>query len=276
PALTDASLRRFLLGELSEQEREQLETRLLTDEVFNARLIDAEEMLIDDYLHNALPAADQGRFIAQYRTTAVQRRRLRIAESVRDYALARGIQSSTTTQSKAKAGWFGKPKSKSPYLLPISAVLVLVLVLSGIWIIRRVQAPSIRREHFERELTALNAGDRNEISPRQMQLVTLPPVSLRSVQAGADVSISGDVRVFELHLIWGRPEHPVSYLANLKKIGGSESFNVRLVRAEGSNNGIIPFRIPASLVTPGLYQITLTGESASNPSEEYQVTFRRQ
>ena len=56
------SIRRYLLGELSEEELDAVELRMLTDEDYYQQVLIAEEELMHEFVNNELSAADRARF----------------------------------------------------------------------------------------------------------------------------------------------------------------------------------------------------------------------
>lgn len=82
----DSLLRQFLLGTITDEERERIECLFLTDSPTRERLLAAEEALIEDYLEGSLTIAERDSFLWQYRDT-VQQRRLRILRALKAYAL---------------------------------------------------------------------------------------------------------------------------------------------------------------------------------------------
>ena len=69
-----AVLRRFLLNEASEQERDEIEELYFGDQEFLERLLAAEEELVEDYLKGDLPAREREQFERQYSANVVNRR----------------------------------------------------------------------------------------------------------------------------------------------------------------------------------------------------------
>src|SRR5215207_4236036 len=60
------SIRRYLLGELSEQQREQVEQRLLSDDDLYQQLLLAEDDLIDEYISGELSDQERSKFSARF------------------------------------------------------------------------------------------------------------------------------------------------------------------------------------------------------------------
>jgi hypothetical protein len=56
------SIRRYLLGELSEEELDAVELRMLTDEDYYERVLIADDELMHEFVNNELSAADRARF----------------------------------------------------------------------------------------------------------------------------------------------------------------------------------------------------------------------
>jgi Putative zinc-finger len=73
------TLSRFLLGELSPEEEERMEIRLLDDAGLQELVEAAEFELIDDYVHGALTGADAARFEAHFLNSPARRRKLELA-----------------------------------------------------------------------------------------------------------------------------------------------------------------------------------------------------
>ena len=265
----DTSLRRFLLGEFDEQERQQVESRFLTDESFKTRLLSIEEALIDDYLYDSLPDADRTKFIAQYAKVPEQARKLRIAQTIKDYAARKS--NATALHPEAKRKWFDRLNFRPVILIPIATVLVIAVLLTIVWF-RRGERP-IQQTVFERELIALNTNPNPNQTGQQIQSISLPPVSLRSADERAEVLIRDDARILELQLIWTRKERPLTYVVNLKRVGTPESFTIRVDNRENLAKPFVTLKIPAQLVTAGLYQINVIVDTGVG--EEYQVTLRR-
>ena len=73
----------YLLGELSEAERAQLEELIFREPQYFAQLQQLEELLIDDYVCDALPAEQRQKFETGYLITARRRQKLRLAQELK-------------------------------------------------------------------------------------------------------------------------------------------------------------------------------------------------
>src|SRR5882762_3277006 len=81
---SDETIRRFLLGELSESEQPLFEERLFTDAGFGARVCLVEMELADDYAFVRLNAPDRALFEERYLVTSKRQRALNVSTALRD------------------------------------------------------------------------------------------------------------------------------------------------------------------------------------------------
>lgn len=80
------SIRRYLLGELSEQEREPIEQRLMSDDDFYEQFLLAEGDLIDAYISGALSEQEQAQFGRHFLQVPELRQEVRATTALRKYA----------------------------------------------------------------------------------------------------------------------------------------------------------------------------------------------
>jgi len=163
--------------------------------------------------------------------------------------------------------------------IPIAATLTIACVVGVVWLVqlnsRRAQENS-RRAAIERELTDLNApSSLREVRP-QMFSIVLPPVSVRSVEPQAELTPRTDIRVVELQLLWTQKEQYASYRAVLRRVGNTEQFTIPNLHVEKNSGGsAVRVRLPAHLLSRGLYQVSVSGvagDGAPGQAEEYTFT----
>lgn len=283
------SIRRFLLGEADEAEQRHVEESFITDPEYAEKLSIAEHELIEAYLDDALSAAERERFRAHFLATPQQRRKVRIAHSLKSFAAVEFASHSPPAEGqdarnvppRRRPG--GALRLRSPFVyVPLAAALVAVVFL-GSWRLvefRRAQQLRARAEsqrlEAERELAQLNdpsaAGrpqpDANVIS------AALLPVNPRGA-ANRLPPLAG-AGVVELRLLPGGEEYP-SYSASLQKIGEASRYTIPNLRAADTPSGrAVPVRLPARLLTPGQYRLTLRGIAADGRTEDAdEYTFQR-
>jgi CHAT domain-containing protein/tetratricopeptide (TPR) repeat protein len=125
-------IRRYLLGQLTEDELQQLEKRMMTDsELFN-RLLLAEDEMVDEYVEDRLPERDRELFEASFLATADGREQVSFARSLRKYVSAAAAESPDKVIKGHQPFWRKHPAFGSYVRLAAAAVVLLGIGL-GIW-----------------------------------------------------------------------------------------------------------------------------------------------
>jgi hypothetical protein len=268
-SVTDALLREFLLGKLADEDRERIESLFLTDPQTRERVLALEQDLVDDYLEDGLSEGDKERFVSRYARTDEQRRKLRITAAIKDWAVteARASHQATPAVSIWSRLWTWL-RFKPRFVIPIAVTTVVAAVFAIVWLNGRIE----QRKHFaiEQELAQLNSPTSlREVLPNTIS-EDLRPVSLRGAETQAELHMSAESRFVELHLPWIQSERYSTYQAEVRRLRDRESFKIPNLQSQ--NDGSIRLRLPAQILTPGNYQINLTGVAADGTlsfSEEY-------
>lgn len=256
--IDDAFLREFLLGKVTDEERGRVEDLFLTDPQSKERVLGVEQDLIEDYLEGTLTTADRERFVARYAQTPEQRRRLRITQSIKDWALAEAASSEKTSDWRGSRAWFGL---RPAFFVPIAATAMIAIVVGALWLARRAEHAAI-----EKELAQLNSPS----NPGSGQvLAELSPVTVRGGETQAPLNTRSSE--IELRLLWIQKERHPAYQATIRRVGESQSYIVRNLQPE-SDGKAIRLRLPAHILTRGTYQINLSADGSASPAEEYQFT----
>ncbi len=82
----DLLIKRYLLAAVSEDEREQVEKRLMSDDDFFQQINLVEDELVDQYLDGELSEADRRRFEVSFLCAPERQHKLRFARALRTYA----------------------------------------------------------------------------------------------------------------------------------------------------------------------------------------------
>lgn len=271
--VTDALLREFLLGKVDEEERERIESLLLTDSQARERVLFAEQDLIEDYLEDSLTTADRDRFLSLYAQTSEQRRRLRITKSIKRWAATQAALPQTIPGNIS--GWSrlrARLPLKSVLVMPIAVPAMIVIVVAAVWLNSRSEQRKRQHLAIEQELAQLNAPSGLREVPAQMVSLDLSPVTVRSVEQQTELKMRADIRIVELRLPWVQKERYSTYQAEARRVGDGESFMIRNLQAENDGRYTIPIRLPAHILSRGHYQISLSGiaiDGSASPAEEY-------
>jgi len=269
--VTDAALRQFLLGDVDDEERQRIESLFVTDALSRERILTAEQDLVEEYLEEALTPADKKKFLIQFGSTPAQRRKLRITKSIKDWANreSKVATSATTFWGRLSARLGLKPM----FVIPIAATAVLAIVIALVWLNSRIDERN-RQAALNQELARLNEPASLRETPAGLISLTLRPGSVRGSEAQQELVKAPDTQTVELRLVWTQKERYPGYRAVIRRVSSNESFDLPVLHAENDGNRI-RLRIPARLLTRGVYRVELTGIAADgsiSPSEEYQFT----
>ena len=266
--LSDALLRKFLLGKVDEEERERIENLFLIDPEVKQRVLVAEQDLIEDYLENSLTPADRVIFRWVYAQTAEQRQSLRITRSIKESATAeaashRSISGTTERWNRLR----DRLRLRPTLLIPIGVTVVMVIASTVVWLNSQKQQ---ERLAVEQELAQLNApASRREVPP-QMVSFDLSAITLRSVERQVELKKSAGVRVVELRLPAFQKERSSAYEAEVRRLGDEDVFTIRNLQAESDGRYATRIRLPVHILRPGQYQLRLSGIPKNGVTEEYQ------
>ena len=267
--LSDALLRKFLLGKVHDEERARIEDLFLVHPETKQRVLEAEHDLTEDYLENSLTPADREIFVSVYVRTAKQRQNLRIMQLIKECAASEARLANARSGNSLRERLSLRPI----LLLPICLAIAIVIVLVIGWSNRTRQD----RLAVERELAQLNApASLREVSPQVISL-ELPPVTLRSAGGRVELNKGAGVQLVELRLPWFQKESFSACEAEIRRVGEDESFTIRYVLLEGEGKFAARIRLPARLLRSGHYQIRLRGIAANGETgltEEYQFIVR--
>lgn len=275
-AATDALLRRFLLGKIDDEERQRIESLFLTDSVMKERILAAEQQLIDDYVEDCLSTADRETFLSIYGETAAQRRKLRIAKSIQQWALDQP-QTPSPVPEPAISAWgrlMERLRRKPVLIIPIAVAAALVIAVL-VWVNSRRTERHREYLALNQELAQLNTPSSLREVPPGMPLLILKPGSVRSVESESELKRRPESSVAELRLLWMQQEEYPTYQAVLRRLGDDRSYPIPPVAAGMEDGKVIRVRIPVYMLARGTYQIELSGVSAAGtktPPEVYSFT----
>lgn len=279
--VTEQAARSFLLGDVDDSERQRIESLFLTDSAIRERILLAEDSLLDDYLDGSLASAEAEKFRSRYASDSNQQRKLRIAQSIRQHAIANSetFSAPTSVFERLRFAW---PRLDLRVVAPIFVSLVILVIIAAVWIAVRMNRAADERNHqvaIERQLADLNSPDSLKAKPPQMISGTLGPVSLRSVNSASELTVQPSTQVVELNLLWTQREEYLNYQAELSRVGRTKVFKLPPLQLEKDRDGrLVRLRLPADLLEAGLYRITLAAlrDGATGATEEYDFLIKRQ
>jgi hypothetical protein len=249
------AMKRYLLGQLDEDGKRQLEEQFVTDAEFREIALVVEDDLIDDYLAGLLPADEKTRFDRHYLSAPRQRQALAMAKALRDYAL----ESEATAFLPAPTEEPGRKIRVLLYgqrWLPTLAIAASLLIITAIaWGLIRWRWGT-NRPTFNMEVSVLN---KRPLGGEPALSVTLKDALDRAPQQGQKVSLPDGINIVQLQLKIARQNYQ-RYQATLHVVDGPEVFTVGDLTAEETAEGhLIKLRIPARLLGPKDYILSISG-----------------
>lgn len=244
-------IRSYLLGRLSETERELLEERIFADPAFFERVRMTEEELLEDHVFEVLPPEEAEKVADRLMRTPEQIQRWQITAALKKYADGDGKPEVQTPVPVARTT---NPTWKWPL-----AASVLVAVVIGIWVFRATS--------LERQVESLNASG----SAANMQsdlALELPALRLRSGPqdnpSEPRLNVPKNVTVVQIRL-------PV-------EVGSYSRYHATLIRepdstlftlndrqlVDSDNRKLLVVRVPADALVPGEYRLSVKGVTADS------------
>jgi len=270
--VTDALVRRFLLGQANDDERQLIESLFITDPVSNERILAAEQDLIEDYLEDCLDTEDKKSFLLQYGRTSSDQRKLRIMRSVKDWAVKEA--NAPPVRSSEISFWnrfFAGFKLKPVFVIPVAATSLVVITIFAFWLSRKPEDGIEEHLVMQQKLVQLNDSTSLREALPQMKVQELTPVSVRGVEQ-RELTTQDNAQVIELRLAWIQQDSFSRYRASIRRVGDDKAFTLDSVPAEGDGGKTIQIRLPPHFLKRGAYQIELRSIDAKGSvglAEEY-------
>jgi hypothetical protein len=182
------SIKRYLLGDLSEQEREQVEQRLMSDDDLYEQLLVAEDELIDEYVSGELPEQERAKFSRHFLSVPELRQDVKFAAVLRKHALETAQE---TAQQEVVApkpaaparvspfGWFGTLFMRPAFGASLAALLLAAVVLAA-WL-------AAQNSQLKRQLGQLQARQSPTPEPAPDLQEQLASERLRNEQLSAEL-----------------------------------------------------------------------------------------
>lgn len=262
-------LRRYFLENLSLQEVEKIEMRILTEPDFAAELDAAETELMEDYLEQTLSAEERDLFETNFLITEERRKHLEFLRSLKRFAKNAALQSSY--QEKPKSLFESLKMFFSPQrTVIVGGLIVLVLVIGIVW------QGILPTNNLNPEVANLNQKDLSNIEEfKNLTNLSLVSGNLRSddslknlnsqdltekvfIRLGLPANTSLDL-TFQVNILQHRKL--ISSLSKVKIYGNQAAQELRIL-------------LPATLLKNGEYQIEVQKENSTESKIIYNFTVR--
>ena len=277
-------IRKYLLGRLRGEEREQLEERILSDAEFRNKILLVEEDLIEEHAEGALDEVERQEFQQMFYSNPQRRLDVQVVEGLKHQA-ATGWWSRLVTSI-----W--KPRDASKVFhgsglnslwsfrkAAIAFGLVLAVVVTFLIVYRSLRPEQLpgsltqeqqRRDQIERELARLN-------DPASQQRVAVAAILSPGLTRGDETSPTAEfptvalargaeLAQLTLQLKPSAQEYQ-SFQAALNRVGAPESYKVELKPFELSGVRNLVLTLPARDLDDGDYRVQLSVHTADGRTE---------
>lgn len=168
--LNEQVMRKYLLGVLSEEEREHIEKNMLTDDAFYEDLLSLEDVVEDDlieqYLDGDLTDGEKKGFEQIFLSTTERREKLELARDLSRRASLSMARAQAVEQAVVGVSWWRSLASllrlENPAVGLSLATALLIMVVSCVWLL-------FRAHRLETELSQARSQQRGQ-SPAEQSL----------------------------------------------------------------------------------------------------------
>jgi len=307
----EISMKMYLLGELTESERQVLEERLMTSNECFGELSIAEDRLVDEYLMGRLSAREKDKFNDYFLCTPERRQKLRFSRSLHRYVLANAEKPQTLWSWPGFLPVLRFPQRVMEWSL---AAALSVIVGGGSWSIITIQRlehvlkqvqnqPAVlakQSQDLQQQLAQLRARNDQLASELRLQKeqgealeqaalkasppprsalsmvsFALAPGLVRDMEGGKKFTIPAGVNWVQLQLGLVGDDYE-RYQAVLRNAAGNEIWNQSTPKIKTPKDiPIVVLTLPAKLLPHGDYILKLSGIAAGgDPEDVARYTFR--
>lgn len=259
-------IRQYLLGELDEELREQLEQRVISDKNYKQEVLITEGELLDEFVSGELSPQDRALFLRNFLASPAQRRKLETAKALHAYAVD---HKSPDQPAVVEGGWltgllaFFRSRNR---FMQFSWATVALLVLAGsavliYWII------SSQKQPYYDELLVLNQPSSPVLEPGpRVASAQLAPLLLRGSSDAKTIILTQETDKLQLHLPTAAGA-PAKYRVTLKENGGAEVFQLDDVSArQVGPNAMLVLQVPVKMLTATEYVVEVIDNNAGADS----------
>lgn len=285
-------IRKYLLGSLEGEEREQLEERVLSDANFRERVLLVEENLIEDYTEGVLEETERHGFRKMFYSNPGRRIEVQVVEGLKQHAATKwwtrlfGVVQDKVNTWKSRGATLASLRvspldSLSGFRKAAIAFVLVIAVGVAFLIVQRFLRPEAppsltqeqqRHDLIERELARLNSRESQSL-PSVLAATLSPGLSRgddtpRTVEFPI-VTLPRGAESAQLRLLLQPSDSEYrSFQAVLTPIGARESYKVDLKPVEVSPGvPALTLTLPIPVLDDGDYSVQLNGQSSDGRTE---------
>ena len=241
-------IKSYLLGNLDDSRRIQLEERLLNDGELFEELLISEDELVDQYVAGRLTDDEKRRFESHFLVTADRHRKFQFGRTLNKYLELNDVSDATVTADAGRSWMFQNRPALWPIRRPLVAFSLVAIICLGIvavyWTITRRDAASSSPPH----------------------VVALVPGATRSEGASIQrVQIPSHTETVEIRLPVSHIKYE-KYAAELRSGSGKVTEVPSSTTYEDQGQKLVVFLVEADQLPSDDYQLKLIGiNSAGEP-----------
>jgi hypothetical protein len=270
-----ATVRRYLLGEATDQEREALEREYFEDESALSRVEAEEETLIEEYLAERLNVRDRELFQERYLASPIHRQRV---------DAIRRLSAMSASGADAAKG-ISRARVSSYQWLALAAALI--LAAGAAWVFTPGKPVSLSSPTATGNRPSDASAPSSQPSPRPSAMppataprvfaFSLPPISTRSADEAPRLVIPHGTDVVSLQLEGtGRPVPLNQTRAEIRRVTGEEAWSGPAISSTDIPSGTLArIDVPAARLPADDYIVTLFETPASASDRELNRYFLR-
>ncbi len=273
--LDEQTVRRYLLGQLAEHERDEFEERLITDGDSRDEVEATERDLIDDYVHDNLTEDERARFERMFLPSASRRQKITFARALANTTSEHVAEVPTLRTAKFAALL---TRVRPPLRLAFAAVVLLVFA-GVLWVILDRRESSVEHQTSTPPMNATPQNTNSQVAVQQAEPSPTPvsrsqndsasiasflllPGAERSSDEVRAVTIPPGVTTIRFQLSLSGLPNLEDVRAELRKESpeGSLVFSTGTIRPRSSSQGpYVVLELPSSRLSPGKYVALLKG-----------------
>jgi hypothetical protein len=290
----------YLLGTLSEEERERIEERYFSDDAQFEEVEIAEEELLDRYVRGELSASDAAQFEVRVARSTRLQERVEFAKLFAQRLRTAGADGATSSRKTWWQRLFGFTDAGRGPQLALAFSTLLALVAATVMLVgwmqlrsesRQLAAQQAALDQRQRELDKQAADLKAQIdqfarqgypistetplpqvpqeSAPQVVFLTLAPGATRSVSGTSQIRILPGTSEVQLTLNLRASEYS-SYRATINSTDHRSVFSKSDLKSQTTSTGdVLMLRVPAQNLPQGDYYLTLHGEPANERVDDY-------
>lgn len=251
-------IRQYLLGELDDLEREQLEERVITNPDYKEEVLIMEEELLEDFVNGALSSRELESFNRMYSSSPAKQRKVKIAQALNRYATEHSAVVPPLVQKSWARSLIELFSTRSRFHQLSLAALITILVIGGSLLIYWLISHKWSADHDA--LLRLNRPGSELLQPDSSVVsVPLPPLLFRG-EGGETKNITITRQTSTVQLRLPEPSGGSdSFRATLKKADGAQVFELKDLRSRQIDRySVLVLQIPARMLLPQDYQLEIS------------------